>query len=50
MRISPVPMPMGIGHCFFQGKPNGKNQFWADALKNITLQNKLTSGLNHFRQ
>ena len=43
-------MPMGIGHRFFQGKPNGKNQFGAEPLNNIALQNKFTSGLNHFRQ
>ena len=50
IRIPPVSMPMGIGHRFFQGKANGKNQFWAEALNNIAPQNKITSGLDHFWQ
>ena len=45
-----MSMPMGIGHRFFQGKANGKNQFWAEALNNIAPQDKITCGLDHFRQ
>jgi len=45
-----MSMPMGIGHRFFQSEANGKNQFWAEALNDIAPQDKITSGLDHFRQ
>ena len=45
-----MPMSMGIGHRFFQGKANGKNQLWAEALNDIAPEDKITSGLDHFRQ
>ena len=45
-----MSMPVGIGHCFFEGKPNRKNQFLAETCKKITLQDEVTSGLNHVRQ
>ena len=45
-----MSMPMGIGHSLFQGKPYGKNQLWAEALNDIATQDKISSGLDHFRQ